>query len=111
MTKQIKKSKSSRAGAKALIIIATVGGTIGGWAAFAGTTPASDIKVAALPAQVMPQPVAQPIVIPTLVPIDDAIAASRKVEGLPQVQARPQPQVLRSVIVPQMPMARSRSSR
>lgn len=99
--------QQSRAGAKALIVAAAVGGTVGGWMLFAGTTPASDNTVAAQSAQ----PVAQPIVMPTLVPIDDAIAASRAVEGLPQAQTRPQPQVLRSVTVPQMPMARSRSSR
>ena len=81
---------------------------------FAGTTPAEANTAAAQPAQTTVQYAQQPVVLPTLVPIDDAIAASNSVAGMPQAQApqpQPQPQVLRSITIPQPPMAMSRSSR
>jgi hypothetical protein len=101
--------KNSRAGTMMLILVAAAGGTIGGWLAFASTTPADNSRVAAAPAAPF---AAQPAVLPTLVPIDDVLAASQSVAVQPQAQAaRPQPQVLRSVTIPQPPMAMSRSSR
>jgi hypothetical protein len=92
--------KNARAGTMVLILVAAVGGTIGGWLAFASTAPADNSRVAAAPAASF---AAQPAALPTLVPIDDALAASQSVAA--------QPQVLRNVIIPQPPMAMSRSSR
>lgn len=112
MAKQNARTQNSRAGVKLLIAVASIGCTLGGWMYFAGTAPAEASTTVAQPAQTPVQYAAQPVVLPTLVPIDDAIAASELVVSQPQAQApRPQPQVLRSVTVPQVPMAMSRSSR
>ncbi len=107
MAKQNSRINNSRAGVKVLIAVASVGCTLGGWMYFAGTAPAE----ATQPAQIIVQYAAQPALLPTLVPIDDAIAASKSAALQPQAQApQQQPQVLRSVSIPQPPMAMSRSS-
>ena len=90
-----------------LILVAAVGGTIGGWLALAGATPANNNRVAAATAA---QSAAQPIVLPTLVPIDDTMATSQAAAAQPQPRAM-QPRAMRSVVIPQPPMAMSRSSR
>lgn len=101
-------SPSSRASTKTLILAAAVMGTVGGWLAFASATPANN-QVTAAPAA---QAGGQAIVLPTLVPIDDAVAASQSVAAQPQAQAPRQPsQAMRSVTIPQSPMAMSRTSR
>jgi hypothetical protein len=106
MAPQKARTPSSRAGVKILIAVASVGCTVGGWMAFAGAAPASAPTAAAQPAQTAQQMV----VLPTLVPIDDTIAASNATAAQTQAQA-PQTQVLRSVTLAQQPMAMSRSSR
>jgi hypothetical protein len=106
MAKPNNRPSNPRAGVKVLIAVASVGCTLGGWMYFAGTVPPVTSTAAAQPAQISVQYAAQPVVLPTLVPIDDAIAASNATSA--QAQA-PQP-VLRSVTIPQGPVAMSRSS-
>lgn len=107
MAKQNNRPSNPRAGVKVLIAVASIGCTLGGWMYFAGSAPvATNNASAAQPAQVSVQQAPQLVVLPTLVPIDDAMAASNAASA--QTQA-PQP-VLRSVTMPQVPVAMSRSS-
>jgi hypothetical protein len=103
------KPNTSRAGVKILIAVASVGCTVGGWMAFSANAPAAGTTTAQ-PAQSSTPYALQPAVLPTLVPIDDAIAASNAAAAQPQARA-PQTQVMRSVTLLQQPVAMSRSSR
>lgn len=110
MTMQKSRTSNSRAGVKILLAVAAVGCTVGGWMYFAGAAPADTATSATQPAQITTTTTQPLVVLPTLVPIDDALSASKSVSAMPQAQA-PQPQVRRSVSLPQPPMAMSRSSR
>jgi hypothetical protein len=112
MAQQKPRTPSSRAGVKTLIAVASVSCTVGGWMYFAATAPAETNTANAQPSQITAQYAQQPAALPTLVPIDDAIAASNAAAAMPQAHSpQLQPQVLRSVAIAQPPMAMSRSSR
>ena len=112
MTKQMKRSPQSRAGVKTLIAVASIGCTLGGWMYFANTAPADTSSTAAL-AQAGSVASAQIIVMPTIVPITDSLAASDAV--IAQSQNTTQQSTLQAssnVAVSQIvPVAMSQSSR
>jgi hypothetical protein len=75
MAKQTKRPTQSRAGVKTLIAVASIGCTLGGWMYFANSALADTSNTAAL-AQVSSVASSQTVMVPTLVPITDSIAAS-----------------------------------
>lgn len=110
MAKQNSRPNHSRAGVKTLIAVASIGCTLGGWMYFSNTALDQTSNTASV-AQASTQVVAaQPAALPTLVPINDAIAASNAVASQTSSQQTTS-QVLRSVTVPQASVvAMSRSS-
>jgi len=106
MAKQNSRPNHSRAGVKTLIAVASIGCTLGGWMYFSNTAldqTSSNASVAQASTQVA-------AALPTLVPIDDAIAASNVAVAQTSSQQTTS-QVLRSVTVPQVSVvAMSRSS-
>jgi hypothetical protein len=102
--------QQSRAGVKALIVVASIGCTFGGWAFLSASAPvATDTAATAQPIASVQSAQAEPAALPTLVPIDDAIAASDV--AVAQAQAQPAPRALVSVPIARLPVAMSRSSR
>lgn len=104
MAKQTKRPAQSRTGVKTLIAVASIGCTLGGWMYFANTAPADTSSAAAL-AQAGSVASSQAVVLPTVVPITDALAASNTAVS----QAQNTSTALRSVSV--APVAISQSSR
>ena len=109
MAKQTKRPAQSRTGVKTLIAVASIGCTLGGWMYFANTAPADTSSAVAL-AQAGSVASSQVVVMPTVVPITDALAASNTIVAQAQTTAQQNTSTaLRSVSV--APVAISQSSR
>jgi hypothetical protein len=109
MAKQTKRPAQSRAGVKTLITVASIGCTLSGWMYFANIAPADTSSTAAF-AQAGSVASSQAVVMPTVVPIADALAASNAVATQAQNTTQQNTSTtLRSVTV--APVAISQSSR